>query len=436
MKMNEIGIGLLGFGTVGAGAVRGLQRNSEVIAERAGARLQVRRIADLDLDTDRGVSVDSSVLTTDADAVIADPEVDIVVELIGGATAARDLVLKALNSGKPVVTANKALLAEHGYEIFSAALENNTDIRFGASVGGGIPIVRALREGLVANRIESICGILNGTCNYILSRMADEGMTFDAALEEARKAGYAEAEPALDIDGHDTAHKVVVLASLAYGVNVPLDSVYTEGIRGISPLDISRAIQLGYRVKLAGIISRHPESIEARVHPVLIPAGHMLASVNGVFNAVMVRGDMTEDTLYYGRGAGSGPTASTVIGDIVDLARSLQTGAGTGFLPVAVPGPGNEMLPMGDVRTRYYLRLCLLDRPGVMAEITGILGEAGVGIASVVQDEGATGEYASVAVVTHCAVEKDLDKAQEKIAGLDIVESRPVRLRILGDCRS
>ena len=442
--MREIGIGLLGFGTVGAGVVDGLQKNAGVIADRLGVRPVLRRIADLDLETDRGVAVDRELLTSDAASVIADPGVDVVVELIGGTGVAKELVTAALEAGKPVVTANKALLAEHGEEIFGLALRKNTEIRFGASVGGGIPVIRALREGLVGNRIESIYGILNGTCNYILTRMENEGLSFDAALAEAQAAGYAEADPALDIDGFDTAHKAVILASLAHGFSVPMDSVHVEGIRGLSELDIRYALDFGYRIKLLAVIANRGGSgndngdassggIEVRVHPALVPLDEMLASVSGVFNAVMLSGDLTGDTLYYGRGAGKGPTASTVIGDIADLARTFQADCKLGFLPAGAAGPGRGVRDMHEVETRYYLRLSLLDKPGVLAQITTILGREGVSLASVLQKEGRSDDHVPVVAVTHRALERSIDAALADIDKLDIVAGKTVRLRIEGE---
>ena len=324
--MKEIGIGLLGFGTVGAGVVEGLQKNGDLIARRIGAKLVLRQIADIDLDRDRGVKIDRSLLTRDAESVIQNPSVDVVIELIGGMGIARDLILKALSFGKPVVTANKALLAEKGEEIYRAAAEQGAAVYCEASVGGGIPIIKALREGLVANHIQSIYGILNGTCNYILTRMEQEKLPFDQVLKAAQAAGYAEAEPSLDIDGIDTAHKAVILASLAYGFPVPMKSVHVEGIRGLDPADIANAAELGYRIKLLGVIKRVGKEIEVRIHPTLVPHRHMLASVDGVFNAIWVSGDVVGDTLYYGRGAGRAATSSAVLSDLADVARDLQSG--------------------------------------------------------------------------------------------------------------
>jgi len=430
--MKEIGLGLLGFGTVGAGVVRGLQANGELMASRLGVKLVLRRIADLDLESDRGVTVDSGILTSDAKAVIDDPEVDVVIELVGGTGVAKEFVLRALEQGKPVVTANKALLADFGAEIFALALEKETDIYFGASVGGGIPIIRALREGLSANRIESIHGILNGTCNYILTEMERAGVPFDECLADAQAKGYAEAEPSLDIDGFDTAHKAVILASLAYGGTVPMDAVFVEGIRGLSDLDIGYARDLGYRVKLLAVIRESDGAVEIRVHPSLVPLDSMLGSVSGVFNAVLVNGDMTGDTLYYGRGAGADPTASTVLGDVVDVVRNLESGSAHRI--AAIPESGDEIRirPMTSITTRYYVRLCLKDQPGVMAQITSILGEHQISLASALQKDEPENNHVPVVYITHEAVEAEMNAALKEIAALDCVSGEPVLLRIEG----
>jgi homoserine dehydrogenase len=435
--VKDVGIGLLGFGTVGAGVVEGLQRNGEIIAARVGARPVLRKVADLDLESDRGVALDPAIMTRDVASVIDDPATDIIVELIGGTEAARHAVVRALGLGKPVVTANKALLAEHGGELFGLAEEKRTDLYFGASVGGGIPIVRALREGLIANRISAVFGILNGTCNYVLTRMTAEGLSFEAALSEAQARGYAETDPGLDVDGLDTAHKAVILAMLAYGLHVPMESVWVEGIRDLSTTDVRYALDLGYRVKLLAVIKRPvgtgPSAdgeIEVRVHPSLVSCDHMLASVGGVFNAVKVQGDLVGDTLYYGRGAGRHPTASTVIGDIADVARNLIVGA-----PRRVPcsvssGAGGRIREMDRVETRYYLRLSLLDKPGVLARIAAVLGGHGISIASVLQKETRAGQHVPVVMVTHQAREGEINDALEDIDALDVVGAETVRLRI------
>jgi homoserine dehydrogenase len=432
--MKQVGVGLLGFGTVGAGVVEGLRRNRALLASRLGVEVVPRRIADLDLERDRGVTVDRAMLTTDARAVIADPAVDIVVELIGGTGAARELVKEALAAGKPVVTANKMLLAEHGEEIFGLAEARGVDIYFGASVGGGIPIVRILRDALVGNAIQRIDGILNGTCNYILTRMESEGHSFDRALREAQRAGYAEADPALDIDGLDTAHKATILASLAYGFQVPFGTVAVEGIRGLDGMDVRFARDLGYRIKLLASIARRGDSVEARVHPALVPHGHMLASVAGVYNAVMVRGDMSGDTLHYGRGAGREPTAGTVISDIADVARNLRTRQARHRRAVPpATGQAPRLRPRSEMESSCYLRLMVRDRPGSLGRFAGILGDHGVSIAAVTQKPGgeAGGDFVPVVTLTHRAREADLEAALAGIEASGVIRGKPVRLRLL-----
>ena len=435
--MKEIGVGLLGFGTVGAGVVEGLTVNRPLIRSRLGADVVLRRIGDLDTTSDRGVQVDPSILTPDAFAVIQDPSVDIIVELIGGTGIARKLVLAALEAGKPVVTANKKLLAEHGDEIFAKAQENGVDIYFGASVGGGIPIIRVLREGLVGNAVHHIHGILNGTCNYILTRMEREGLPFDEVLADAQRLGYAEANPALDIDGFDTAHKAIILAALSYGFQAKLDDMTVEGIRGLEGIDVRYARELGYRIKLLATVARDGNDIEVFVAPTLVPENHMLASVSDVFNAVMVNSDMADNTLYYGRGAGRAPTASTVVGDIADIARNLL--AHEVRHPEILHKTGEELhlRSAAEMRHAFYLRMNVLERPGALGVFAGILGKHNVSIAAVIQkqaDENAKDE-ASVPVVsvTHAASEADLEAALDEIAASDIVTGRPVRLRILSE---
>jgi len=428
--MKEIGIGLLGFGTVGAGVVEGLQRNGDLLAKRLGVRLVLRRIADLDITSDRGVTVDASLLTTDAEALVVDPAVDVVIELIGGTGVARKLVMQALAIGKPVVTANKKLLAEYGAELYALAAANGADLYFGASVGGGIPIIRALREGLCANAIIGIQGILNGTCNYILTEMEGKGLAFDVALREAQRLGFAEADPGLDIDGHDTAHKAVILASLAYGAPVDLKAVHVEGIRGIEKADIDYAAGFGYRIKLLAVIRRDGDAVEVRVHPTLVPTGNVLASVSGVFNAIMVESDLADRTLYYGRGAGRLPTASTVLGDVADVARNLAKD--TSLRVPALPPTGEKLSvkPMADVRSRYYLRLCMLDQPGVFAQVTGVLGARGISIESVLQKGTTADGLSPVVIMTHEAREADMDGAVAEINMLRAIRGGAVRLRV------
>ena len=430
-RMKEIGVGLLGFGTVGAGVVETLQRNGDLLAGRIGVKLVVRRIADVDLDRDRGVKVDRAIMTKDATAVIDDPAVDIVIELIGGTTIAKDFIMRALRRGKPVVTANKALLAEYGKEIFALAAENNTGVWFEASVAGGVPIIRALKEGLVANRIERIYGILNGTCNYILTKMEREQMTFDHALKEAQAAGFAEADPGLDIDGFDTAHKAAILALLAYGVHVPKEKIFVEGIRGLSKTDIEYASAFGYRIKQLAVIKAIDGEVEVRVHPTLIPHEHMLASVMGVFNAVVVDGDIVGQTVYYGRGAGRLPTASAVVSDLAEVARTLVVGDGKLRSLTASPAGQVQFRSMEVVECRFYLHLSILDKPGVLGLVATVLGQHGISLASIVQKEpNRAGRHVSVVLLTHKAVEKDVMEALHTLEERKALGGKSVCLRI------
>ncbi len=429
--MKEIGIGILGFGTVGAGVVEGLQQNGDVIAERLGVRLVLRKIADLDLESDRGVVIDDGILTTDAVGVINDPAVDVVVELIGGTGVALDFVKMALSQGKAVVTANKKLLAEHGKELYALAEANGADLGYGASVGGGIPIIRALREGLSANQVDSIYGILNGTCNYILTEMETKGLAFDVALKTAQELGFAEADPGLDIDGFDTAHKAVILSSLSCGAPVSMADVHVEGVRGISKVDLDYALELGYRIKLLAIIKRGGDKMEARVHPTLVPLDNMLASVNGVFNAVMVNSDLADCGMYYGRGAGRLPTASTVLGDVCDIARNLASGSSHRI--AAIPGSGKavEFSSISEIVSCYYLRLTIKDAPGVLAQITDILAGHKISVESAMEKGAvADGKIAAV-IVTHEAQETDIDVAMGEIEALDVVEGDVIKIRAL-----
>ena len=432
--MKEIGVGILGFGTVGAGVAEGLLRNRKVMAERLGVDIVLRKIADLDITTDRGVAVDPDVLTTDAQSVIADPSVNIVVETIGGTGIAKTFVLKALNSGKAVVTANKKLLAEHGKEIFDVAKANQVDIYFGASVGGGIPIIRSLREGLAGNEIQQIHGILNGTCNYILTRMENEGKPFDEILADAQKLGYAEANPSLDIDGFDTAHKACILSALAYGFQPSLDQVQVEGIRNLDGRDVKYAADFGCRIKLLAVVAKHGTDVEVGVHPTLVPFDHMLASVNGVFNAAMVRGDMVGDTMFYGRGAGRLPTASTVVGDIGDIARNMAHGEVRYTRAVPTYGEGvTKLRAPGDIVSRFYLRFGVADRAGAFGQIASILGKHDVSISAAAQKSADVdaGGFVPVVCLTHPAPAKAIDAALAEICESGVISENPVRLRML-----
>jgi homoserine dehydrogenase len=429
--MKEIRIGILGFGTVGAGVVEGLQKNGALIAERTGIIPVIGRIADLDIETDRGVKVPDGVLCTDAMSVITDDNVDLIVELIGGTAVARTCTLEALKLGKPVITANKALLADHGEELYRAARESGTGIYYEAAVGGGIPILRSQRAGLIGNRIESIYGILNGTCNYIMTRMEREGLPFDPILADAQKLGYAETPPDLDIDGIDTAHKAVVLASMAYGAPVPMDACPTRGIRGMSDQEIANADELGYRIKLLAIIKDNDGEVELSVEPALVPKTHMIASVYDAFNAVFVKGDIVDDTMYYGRGAGRMPTGSAVIGDIMEAAADKLHGVG---IPVSVTmmlqKENLTYCPPENIEKRCYIRLNLLDKPGSLGQVMDILGRHNISISSVIQKERHEGGYAPVVVLTHKAKEAEFVNAVAEINGHDVSGAEPVRLRI------
>lgn len=425
-QMKEIGVAVLGFGTVGAGVVETLRKNGDLLRERLGLRLVLRGVADLDVKTDRGVEIDPALLTTDGAALVARPDVDVVVELIGGTGAAKKFILQALSLGKPVVTANKKLLAEHGEEIHRVAEEHKTEILFEASVGGGIPIIKALREGLCANRIENIFGILNGTCNYILTRMEQEKLPFDEVLKAAQAAGYAEAEPSLDIDGHDTAHKAAVLASLAYGCNVPLDKVRTAGIRGLAAADIAYAAEMGYRIKLLAIIRGGADGVEVGVQPTLVAHRHQLAATSGVFNAVLVKGDVVGTTLYYGRGAGRAATASAVVADLADAALNLRAGGRRRDLSAVRAKTPVVFRDPGDVVARHYLRFSMKDQPGTLARVATVLGAHRIGIDSVMQKEAPkNAEYVPVILVTGPAQEREMAAALAEIAALGGATDRP-----------
>ena len=431
--MKQIGVGILGFGTVGAGVADGLLKHREVMAKRLDVDIVLKKIADLDITTDRGVAVPAGTLTTDAGAVIADDGIQIVVETIGGTGIARTLVLAALNAKKCVVTANKKLLAEHGREIFDTAAANGVDIYFGASVGGGIPIIRVLREGLAGNDIESIHGILNGTCNYILTRMENEGLPFDAVLKDAQKLGYAEANPSLDIDGFDTAHKACILAALAFGFQPRMDQVQVEGIRNLAGEDVKYAADFGYRIKLLAVVARHGDEVEVGVHPTLVPFSHMLSNVNDAFNAAMVKGDMSDYTMYYGRGAGRAPTASTVVGDIGDIARNLAHGETRYARGIPTYAEGAVKLrAAGEISSRFYIRFLVADRAGAFGTIATILGNHSVSISAASQKAGGVGnEPVPVVVLTHAAKAADLEAALKEIEASGVVGAAPVKLRML-----
>ena len=432
--MEQVNIGMIGGGTVGSGVFHHLRRNGALLDSRLRVNIAMRKIAVKALDEPRPYPIPASLMTTDWRAVVQDPQVHVVIELVGGVTLARTMILTALKLGKPVITANKALIFAHGEELFAAAKASGANLYYEASVAGGIPIIKAVREGFVGNRITHIYGIVNGTCNYILTRMKLEGLDFTPTLEEAQRLGYAEADPSLDVDGLDSEHKIGILASLAHGFWVKHDEIYVEGIRGVTRADVGFAGKLGYTIKLLGVVKAEPgarrNSIQVSVYPALIPDGHVLASVNHVFNAVFCRGDVVGDTLFYGRGAGKDATASAVLSDIADAALDLKHGA-QGRLPPFVPHERRgAVLPIGKVVSRYYLRFNVVDKPGTLSRITSILAAFNIGISSVIQPEGHEGESVPLILMSHQAPDAAVQKALAKIARLPVVKGPPVRLRV------
>jgi len=431
--MRQVNVGVLGFGTVGTGVVKILLENSHLLKARLGAELNLKYVADIDTETDRGVRLSPGVLVKDAFRVVTDPDIDIVVEMIGGEGIAKDLILKAIASGKQVVTANKALIAAHGNTIARAATQKGVDFGYEASVGGCIPIIKSVRESLVGNRIHSMVGILNGTCNYILTRIAESGSAFAEALAEAQAKGFAEADPTLDVEGYDTAHKLAILNALAYGMEINLEDIYVEGVSKIDPVDIAYAREFGYKIKLLAIGKDNGDSVEARVHPTMIPFADPLSSVSGSLNAVSISADAVDRMMLYGRGAGMMPTGSAVVSDIVDIARNLITGS-VGRIPVLSYQPEAirrlPILPVDAIHTHYYFRFAALDRPGVLSKISGILGDNGISIRSVHQKGRRSEGAVPIVMLTHRAKEAAVKKALEEIAHLDIVRDQPVLIRI------
>jgi homoserine dehydrogenase len=432
--MKPISVGMLGIGTVGGGTWNVLARNQEEIRRRAGRGIRVTKVADKDLERARKLVEGKAVVTADAWEVVNDPDVDIVVELIGGYGIARELVLKAIANGKHVVTANKALLAMHGNEIFGAAQNRGVMVAFEGAVAGGIPIIKALREGLTANHIEWIAGIINGTSNFILSEMRDKGLAFDVVLKQAQRLGYAEADPTFDIEGIDAAHKLTIMSAIAFGIPMQLDKAYTEGISALTQDDIRYAEQLGYRIKLLGITRRTVEGIELRVHPTLVPVRRLIANVEGVMNAILVKGDAVGATLYYGAGAGAEPTASAVVADLVDVTR-MHTADPEHRVPHLAFQPDQlsdiPILPMEEVVTSYYLRMRVVDRPGVLADITRILADRSVSIDAMVQKEPSEGEeQVDIIMLTHETREKQINAAIAAIEALPVVSGKVTRIRL------
>ena len=432
---SRIGVGIIGFGTVGMGVAKVLLDNAALIRRRVGVPVEVLRIADLDISRDRGIRLPPGILTTDAKQVLNDPAVDIIVELIGGYDVAKRVILDAIHAGKQVVTANKALLALHGEEIFEAAARKGVDLGFEASVGGGIPVVRALMEGLAGNTIQSIYGIINGTSNYILSKMTREGHGFEAVLKDAQQAGYAEADPTFDVAGIDSAHKLATLVSLAYGTPVNFKEIYTEGITHITATDIAYAKEFGFVIKLLGIAKLVDGEIEARVHPTMLPSTSPIAQVEDVYNAIQLVGDAVGDVVLYGRGAGSMPTGSAVVSDVIAIGRNLLKGA-VGRVPAASFQQDQRrplrMKPMEEISSLYYLRFMVVDRPGVLAQIAGELGRCGISISSMLQQGRREGQTVPVVIKTHMAKERDVQTALREINRKPFVSEPATLIRVEG----
>ena len=433
--MKPVKVGLLGLGTVGGGTVSVLSRNAEEIARRAGRGIQISHAAAKEYNADAITGLDNiETISDDAFAVVNDPEVEIVIELIGGYSPAKELVLEAINNGKHVVTANKALIAIHGNEIFAAAQENGVTVAFEAAVAGGIPIIKAMREGLAANQIQWAAGIINGTGNFILTEMSEKGRDFNDVLKEAQALGYAEADPTFDVEGIDAAHKLTIIGSIAFGIPLQFDKTYTEGIGKIEQQDVVYASELGYRIKHLGITRKKDNGIEMRVHPTLIPHRRLIANVDGVMNAVLVKGDAVGPTLYYGAGAGSEPTASAVIADVVDIVRALTTDPENRVPHLAFqPGELSDMpvLPMEEVETAYYLRMQVIDRPGVLADVTKILGDSGISIEAILQKEPEAGAtHVPIIFLTQPVQEKNMNAAIQQIERLDSIEGEITRIRM------
>ena len=430
--MQQVNLGMIGGGTVGSGVFHALQLNGGLMASRLGVKVNLRKVAVKALNEPRPYPISRSLMTTDWESVVNDRQVDVVTELVGGTTIARTMVLAALKLGKPVITANKALLSAHGEELFSAAKKHGTNLYYEASVCGGIPIIKSLREGFVGNRITHLYGIVNGTCNYILTRMKLEGADFADVLADAQKHGYAETPPDLDIDGHDAAHKIGILASLAHGFWVNPQKIYVEGIRHIGALDIKFAEKLGYTIKLLGIIKKVGGGcrVQVSVYPTLVPDAHVLASVNHVFNAVFVRGDIVGDTLFYGRGAGKDATASAVLSDLADAALDLKMGSQQRVPPFVPHECAGAVVPMDDVVSQYFVRLSVVDRPGTLAKIAAIFGAANIGISSVIQPEGHEGKVVPLIFMLHYATNGAVKRAFDRIARLPSVKGKPMMIRV------
>ncbi|MBM3350811.1 MAG: homoserine dehydrogenase [Betaproteobacteria bacterium] len=432
--MKVLSVGILGLGTVGGGTYTVLNRNASEITRRTGVAINVVQAADRHLSHAESVTGNAAILTDDAFAVVNNPAVDVVVELIGGYTLSKELVLKAIENKKHVVTANKALIALHGNEIFAAAKANNVIVAFEAAVAGGIPIIKALREGLGANRIEWVAGIINGTTNFILTEMRDKGLGYQDVIGEAQRLGYAEADPTFDVEGIDAAHKLTIMSAIAFGMPMKFEQAYTEGITKLQQIDIQYAEELGYRVKLLGITKRTTQGVELRVHPTLVPEKRLVANVNGAMNAVVVKGDAVGPTLYYGAGAGAEPTASAVVADLMDVAR-LMDASSAQRVPYLAFQPDQvqdlPILPMDEVQSAYYLRLRASDKPGVLADVTKILGDRGISIDAMMQKEPDENEtQADIVILTHVTVERNMNAAITAIEALEAISGKVVRIRM------
>jgi len=430
--MQQVNLGMIGGGTVGSGVFHAWQKNGGLMAARLGVKLVFRKIAVKAFDEPRPYPIPRSLMTTDWQEVVNDPQIQVVIELVGGTGIARTMILAALKLGKPVITANKALLSAHGEELFAAAKKYGANLYYEASVCGGIPIIKSLREGFVGNRINALYGIVNGTCNYILTRMKLEGADFDTVLAEAQKLGYAETPPDLDIDGHDAAHKTGILASLAHGFWVNPGKIHVEGIRHVSALDIKFAGELGYTIKLLGIVKKLDGAcrVQVSVYPTLIPNAHVLASVNHVFNAVFVRGDVVGDTLFYGRGAGKDATASAVLSDVADAALDLKSGVKHRVPPFVPHECSGAVAPIAEVVSQYFVRLDVVDKPGTLAKIAAIFGQSGIGISSVIQPEGHDGKSVPLIFMLHYAPNGAVTRALAKIGKLSVIKGKPVMIRV------
>jgi len=436
--MQVINIGLIGFGTVGSGLAQVLHEQRQRLEKRVGAAIRLTRVADIKVESlPAHIAGDGQVrLTKDVNELFTDPEINIIVELIGGIEPAKTFILKAIEHGKHVVTANKALLSQHGKEIFAAAAAKGVEVGFEASVGGGIPVIKSLKEGLVGNRILSIMGIMNGTANYILTQMTDHSIPFAEVLKDAQAKGFAEADPTYDIEGIDTAHKLVILMTIAYGMHISLAQVTTEGISKIQPTDIDTAREFGYRIKLLAISRNHGNHVEARVHPTMVPEEHLLANINGAYNAILFKGDMVGNIVLYGLGAGMMPTGSAVVADAVDIARDIMTGAvqrvpSLSYLPQHLSS--RAITPLEDIRCPYYFRMTALDKPGVLSTISGILGKYSISIESVIQKGRGHKEAVPLVILTHEAGEAAVQQAIAEIDALDIVTDKTVKIRILSE---